>query len=159
MKIKSTLKLYRNGKFIKEVNYSYDPALFSKNDVDIVKTNKKPRYLTQQCSPKRLQHAGSVPTENAGPVPMPPLDNCNRKPVKTPKKKLYTWWERQRTVLRNGSGNRLIKEEWVKRSALIEPRFIAMFNKPWLALDAQIKAEAARGYHAQLNANMSGEYV
>ena len=98
MKIKSTLKLYRNGKFIKEVNYSYDPALFSKNDVDIVKTNKKPRYLTQQCSPKRLQHAGSVPTENAGSVPTenagsvptPPLDNCNRKPVKTPKKKLYT---------------------------------------------------------------------
>ena len=139
MKIKSTFKLYRNGKFVKEVKYAYEPALFSAEDMQMHKAHKNQQH-----------HAAKMVGADS---------RADRKPVKTPKKKLYTWWERQRTVLRNGSGNRLIKEEWVKRSALIEPRFIAMFHKPWLALDAQIKAEAARGYHAQLNANMSGEYV
>ena len=127
MKIKSSYKLYRKGKFIKEEKYSYDPALFSAEDVQMHKAHKK---------------------QNKAPAEHP-----------NAKKKTYTWWERVRTVLRTGSGNRLIKEEWVKRMALIEPRYVALHHKPYLALDAQIKAEAAKGYHAQLNANMSGEHV
>ena len=78
-----------------------------------------------------------------------------KQPVKREKRKLYTWWERQKTVERTGTGEKLIAMRLVSRGALIAPKLVKLYCKPWLALKAQIQhdADVARAAHVERYTN------
>ena len=74
-----------------------------------------------------------------------------KQPDEYEKRKLYTWWERQKTVERTDRGEKLLDMRLVHRGALIAPKLVRLYRKPWLALKAQIQHEAdvARAAHVK----------